>query len=100
MGVALRKLSDEDPTFRIGTDPETGQTIIKGMGELHLEILVERMRREFSVEADTGRPQVAYKEAITTEAQAEGKYIKQTGGRGQYGHCWLRRHTARTRAGF
>ena len=90
MGVALRKLSDEDPTFRIGTDPETGQTIIKGMGELHLEILVERMRREFSVEADTGRPQVAYKEAITTEAQAEGKYIKQTGGRGQYGHCWLR----------
>ena len=90
MGVALRKLSDEDPTFRIATDPETGQTIIKGMGELHLEILVERMRREFSVEADTGRPQVAYKEAITTEAQAEGKYIKQTGGRGQYGHCWLR----------
>ncbi|MEK9208498.1 MAG: elongation factor G, partial [Patescibacteria group bacterium] len=90
MGVALRKLSDEDPTFRIGTDPETGQTIIKGMGELHLEILVERMRREFSVEADTGRPQVAYKEAITTESKAEGKYIKQTGGRGQYGHCWLR----------
>ncbi len=90
MGVALRKLSDEDPTFRIGTDIETGQTIIKGMGELHLEILVERMRREFSVEADTGRPQVAYKEAITMEAQAEGKYIKQTGGRGQYGHCWLR----------
>ena len=90
MGIALRKLSDEDPTFRIGTDIETGQTIIKGMGELHLEILVERMRREFSVGADTGRPQVAYKEAITTEAEAEGKYIKQSGGRGQYGHCWLR----------
>ena len=90
MGIALRKLSDEDPTFRIATDPETGQTIIKGMGELHLEIIVDRMKREFSVEANTGRPQVAYKEAITTTAQAEGKYIKQTGGRGQYGHCWLR----------
>jgi elongation factor G len=90
MGVALRKLSDEDPTFRIGNDAETGQTIIKGMGELHLEIIVDRMRREFAVEANTGRPQVAYKEAITTEAQAEGKYIKQTGGRGQYGHCWVR----------
>lgn len=90
MGLALRKLSDEDPTFRIGTDEETGQVIIKGMGELHLEIIVDRMRREFAVEANTGRPQVAYKEAITQEAQAEGKYIKQTGGRGQYGHCWLR----------
>jgi elongation factor G len=90
MGVALRKLSDEDPTFRIGNDAETGQTIIKGMGELHLEIIVDRMRREFAVEANTGRPQVAYKEAITAEAQAEGRYIKQTGGRGQYGHCWLR----------
>ncbi|HUO75505.1 MAG TPA: elongation factor G [Candidatus Paceibacterota bacterium] len=90
MGVALRKLSDEDPTFRIATDPDTGQTIIKGMGELHLEIIVDRMKREFAVEATTGRPQVAYKEAITTNAQAEGKYIKQTGGRGQYGHCWLR----------
>ncbi len=100
MGVALRKLSDEDPTFRIGTDPETGQTIIKGMGELHLEILVERMRREFGVEADTGRPQVAYKEAITTEAQAEGKYIKQTGGRGQYGHCWLRVSPLESGKGF
>lgn len=90
MGVALRKLSDEDPTFRIAGDPETGETIIKGMGELHLEIIVDRMRREFSVEANTGRPQVAYKEAITGQAQAEGKYVKQSGGRGQYGHCWLR----------
>ncbi len=90
MGVALRKLSDEDPTLRVGTDPETGQVIIKGMGELHLEIIVDRMRREFTVDATTGRPQVAYKEAVTQNAQAEGKYIKQTGGRGQYGHCWLR----------
>ncbi len=90
MGVALRKLSDEDPTLRVGTDVETGQVIIKGMGELHLEIIVDRMRREFAVEANTGRPQVAYKEAITVEAQAEGKYVKQTGGRGQYGHCWIR----------
>ncbi len=90
MGIALRKLSDEDPTFRIAGDEETGQTIIKGMGELHLEIIVERMKREFAVEANTGRPQVAYKEAISATAQAEGRYIKQTGGRGQYGHCWLR----------
>lgn len=90
MGVALRKLGDEDPTFRIAGDTETGEMIIKGMGELHLEIIVDRMKREFGVEANTGRPQVAYKEAISAEAQAEGKYIKQTGGRGQYGHCWLR----------
>lgn len=90
MGVALRKLADEDPTFRMATDEETGQMIIRGMGELHLEIIVDRMKREFAVEASTGRPQVAYKEAITEQAQAEGKYVKQTGGRGQYGHCWLR----------
>lgn len=90
MGMALRKLSDEDPTFRIRTDAETGETIISGMGELHLDVLVDRMRREFSVEANVGRPQVAYKETITQEAQAEGKYIKQSGGRGQYGHVWLR----------
>lgn len=100
MGVALRKLSDEDPTFRIGTDAETGQTIIRGMGELHLEIIVDRMKREFSVEANTGRPQVAYKEAVTATAQAEGKYIKQTGGRGQYGHCWLRVEPLERGAGF
>jgi len=90
MGMALRKLSDEDPTFRIRSDIETGDTIISGMGELHLEVLVDRMRREFSVQANTGRPQVAYKETITIEAQAEGKYVKQSGGRGQYGHVWLR----------
>ena len=86
MGIALRKLSDEDPTFRVSTDDETGETIISGMGELHLEILVERMKREFNVVADVGKPQVAYRETILGTADAEGKYIKQTGGRGQYGH--------------
>ncbi|MDO8664407.1 MAG: elongation factor G [Candidatus Liptonbacteria bacterium] len=90
MGTALHRLADEDPTFRVAGDPETGETIISGMGELHLEIIVDRMKREFGVEANVGRPQVAYKETITTEAEAEGKYIKQSGGRGQYGHCWLR----------
>ena len=90
MGIALKKLSDEDPTFRIKSDEETSEMIISGMGELHLEILVDRMKREFGVQANTGKPQVAYKEAITAEAQAEGKYIKQSGGRGQYGHCWIR----------
>lgn len=90
MGLALSKLSDEDPTFRIKTDTETGQTIISGMGQLQLEVLVDRMKREFNVDARTGAPQVAYKETIKGEAQAEGKYIRQTGGRGQYGHCLLR----------
>lgn len=90
MGLALKKLSDEDPTFRIKTDEETAETIISGMGELHLDIIVDRMKREFKVEANVGRPQVAYKETIKTEAQAEGKYIRQSGGRGQYGHVWLR----------
>ena len=90
MGVALRKLSDEDPTFRIKTDEETGETIISGMGELHLEILVDRMKREFNVVADVGKPQVAYRETILGSAEAEGKYIKQTGGRGQYGHVKIR----------
>ncbi|HVZ11097.1 MAG TPA: elongation factor G [Candidatus Paceibacterota bacterium] len=90
MGLALRKLADEDPTFRISSDEETGDTIISGMGELHLDVLVDRLRREFSVQANTGRPQVAYKETITQEAQAEGKYVKQSGGRGQYGHVWLK----------
>lgn len=90
MGLALRKLAEEDPTFRVGGDLETGETIISGMGELHLEVLVERMRREFGVGADVGRPQVAYKETITSTAEAEGKYIRQSGGRGQYGHVWLR----------
>jgi len=90
MGVALRKLSDEDPTFRIKGDEETGETIISGMGELHLEILVDRMKREFGVVADVGKPQVAYRETILGSAEAEGKYIKQTGGRGQYGHVKIR----------
>lgn len=90
MGIALKKLSDEDPTFKIKSDAETSETIISGMGELHLEVLVDRMKREFSVEANVGRPQVAYKETVTMQSQAEGKYIKQSGGRGQFGHCWLR----------
>ncbi|KKR88784.1 MAG: Elongation factor G [Candidatus Wolfebacteria bacterium GW2011_GWA2_42_10] len=90
MGLALRRLSEEDPTFRVSGDLETGETIISGMGELHLEIIVDRMKREFGVEANVGRPQVAYKETIRGEAEAEGKYIKQSGGRGQYGHVWLR----------
>ena len=88
--MALKKLSDEDPTFKIKSDPETLETIIAGMGELHLDILVERMKREFNVEADTGKPQVAYKETIQGEAEQEEKYIKQTGGRGQYGHVKIR----------
>jgi len=90
MGLALQKLSDEDPTFRIKSNPETGQTIISGMGELQLEILVDRMKREFNVNAQTGSPQVAYKETVKKVAQGEGKYIRQTGGRGQYGHCFVR----------
>ncbi len=90
MGVALQKLAEEDPTFRVKSDEETGQLIIWGMGELHLEVIVERMKREFKVEANVGKPQVAYKETITRIAQAEGKYIRQTGGHGQYGHCWVR----------
>jgi len=90
MGIALRKLSDEDPTFRVSGDIETGETIISGMGELHLEVLVDRMKREFGVEANVGRPQVAYRETIKGEAEAEGKYIRQSGGRGQYGHVWLK----------
>ncbi len=90
MGLALAKLTEEDPTFTVRTDEETNQTIIGGMGELHLEIIVDRMKREFSVEANVGAPQVAYKETITLGAEGEGKYIKQSGGRGQYGHCWLR----------
>ena len=90
MGTALRRLSEEDPTFQVTGDSDTGETIIRGMGELHLEIIVDRMKREFNVEANVGRPQVAYKETITADADAEGKYIKQSGGRGQYGHVRLR----------
>ncbi|BDG06774.1 elongation factor G [Anaeromyxobacter oryzae] len=90
MGIALNRLQMEDPSFRVRTDEETGQTIIAGMGELHLEILVDRMFREFKVEANVGKPQVAYRETITKQVESEGRYIRQTGGRGQYGHCWLR----------
>ncbi|MFZ0912015.1 MAG: elongation factor G, partial [Candidatus Korobacteraceae bacterium] len=90
MGVALGKLAQEDPTFKVNTDPDSGQTIISGMGELHLEILVDRMMREFNVQANVGKPQVAYRETIRKPAQAEGKYIRQTGGSGQYGHVRIR----------
>ncbi len=90
MALALKKLAEEDPTFRVHTDEESGQTILSGMGELHLDIIVDRMRREFKVDVNVGRPQVAYRETIKVTAEAEGKYIKQSGGRGQYGHCWIR----------
>ncbi len=90
MGMALKKLLEEDPTFRVHTDEETAQTILSGMGELHLDIIVDRMKREFKVEVNVGRPQVAYRETIRIMAEAEGKYIRQSGGRGQYGHCWIR----------
>ena len=100
MGLALHRLSEEDPTFRLKGDPETGDTIISGMGELHLEIIVDRMKREFGVEANVGRPQVAYKETIKKAAEAEGKYIRQSGGRGQYGHVWLRVEPRDRGAGF
>ncbi|MGE5392240.1 MAG: elongation factor G [Candidatus Saccharibacteria bacterium] len=90
MGLAMQKLAEEDPTFRVKTDEETNQTLIWGMGELHLEIIVDRMKREFKVEANVGRPQVAYKETIKGKSEAEGKYIRQTGGRGQYGHVYIR----------
>ena len=89
MAEALRRLSEEDPTFRVRTDEETGQTLISGMGELHLDVLVDRMTREFKVWANVGKPQVAYRETITRPAKAEGRFVRQTGGRGQYGHCWL-----------
>jgi len=89
MGVALSKLAEEDPTFRYYTDEETGQTIIQGMGELHLEIIVDRMLREFKVETNVGKPQVAYRETFRTPAKVEGKFVRQSGGRGQYGHCWV-----------
>lgn len=89
MGVALNRLSEEDPTFKMHTDQETGQTIISGMGELHLEIIVDRMLREFKVDCNVGKPQVAYRETIRKAVKAEGKFVRQSGGRGQYGHCWL-----------
>ncbi|CAM5264127.1 Elongation factor G, mitochondrial [Stutzerimonas stutzeri] len=90
MGVALGRLAQEDPSFRVRTDEETGQTIIGGMGELHLDIIVDRMRREFNVEANIGKPQVAYREMIRNKCEIEGKFVRQSGGRGQFGHCWIR----------
>ncbi|MBI3115346.1 MAG: elongation factor G [Candidatus Kerfeldbacteria bacterium] len=100
MGVALVRLAEEDPTFRVKSDEETGQTVISGMGELHLDVIVDRMKREFSVEANVGRPQVAYKETITLLAEGEGRYIKQTGGRGQYGHANIRLEPLARGTGF
>ncbi len=100
MGIALQRLAEEDPTFRVHTDDETGQTIISGMGELHLDIIVDRMKREFKVEANVGQPQVAYRESIKKSTEVEGKYIKQSGGRGQYGHVWLRLEPNETGKGF
>jgi len=100
MGVALGRLAAEDPSFRVRTDEETGQTIISGMGELHLEILVDRMKREFGVEANVGKPQVAYRETIRAKTKAEGKFVRQSGGRGQYGHCWLEIEPNEVGAGF
>ena len=100
MSIALGRLAQEDPSFRIRSDEESGQTIISGMGELHLEVLVDRMRREFNVVADTGKPQVAYREAIRKPTEIEGKYIKQTGGRGQYGHVWLKMEPLPNGSGF
>ena len=90
MGIALNRLAQEDPSFRVRTDEESGQTIISGMGELHLEIIVDRMKREFGVEANVGKPQVAYRETIKKPVEIEGKFVKQSGGRGQYGHVWLK----------
>jgi elongation factor G len=90
MGIALARLAQEDPTFKVNTDPDSGQTIISGMGELHLEIIIDRMMREYKVEANVGKPQVAYRETIRKPSQAEGKFIRQTGGRGQYGHVKIK----------
>ena len=100
MGIALNRLAQEDPSFRVRTDEESGQTIISGMGELHLEIIVDRMKREFGVEANVGAPQVAYREAIKKQVEVEGKFIKQSGGRGQYGHVWLRMEPNEAGKGF
>jgi len=100
LGMAIQKLAQEDPTFRVATDPETGQTILSGMGELHLEIIVDRMMREFGVAANVGKPQVAYRETIRKEAEAEGRFVKQTGGHGQYGHVKIRVEPMPTGTGF
>ena len=100
MAIALSRLSEEDPTFRASTDRETGQTVIEGMGELHLEVIVDRMMREFKVEANVGKPQVAYKETISRRVQQEGKFVRQSGGKGQFGHVWLDIEPLERGAGF
>jgi elongation factor G len=100
MGIALGRLAQEDPSFRVRTDEETNQTIISGMGELHLEILVDRMRREFGVEANVGAPQVAYREAIKKKVEVEGKFVKQSGGKGQFGHVWITMEPSEPGKGF
>ncbi|MFC4657104.1 elongation factor G [Rheinheimera marina] len=100
MGIALSKLAAEDPSFRVHTDEETGQTIISGMGELHLEIIVDRMKREFKVEANVGKPQVAYRETVRGSTEVEGKFVRQSGGRGQFGHCWLKIEPQEEGAGY
>lgn len=100
MGTALAKLAEEDPTFRTETNPETGQTIISGMGELHLDIIVDRLKREFKVEANVGAPQVAYRETFRQAAEVEGKFVRQSGGRGQFGHVWIKFEPNETGAGF
>ncbi|MBQ6975770.1 MAG: elongation factor G, partial [Selenomonadaceae bacterium] len=100
MGIALQKLAEEDPTFKVRTDPETGQTIISGMGELHLQIIVDRMLREFKVDCKVGEPQVAYRETIRKPSKAEGKFVRQSGGHGQYGHCWIEIFPQEAGAGF
>jgi elongation factor G len=100
MGMALSKLAKEDPSFRVHTDEESGQTIISGMGELHLEIIVDRLKREFKVEANVGKPQVAYRETIRKMVEQEGKFVRQSGGRGQYGHVWLRIEPREPGAGY
>jgi elongation factor G len=100
MGIALGKLAQEDPSFKVHTDEESGQTIISGMGELHLEIIVDRMKREFKVEANVGAPQVAYRETIRSSVEQEGKFVRQSGGRGQYGHVWLKLEPLEPGAGY
>ena len=100
MGIALQKLAEEDPTFRVRTDPETAQTIISGMGELHLDIIVDRLLREFKVGCNVGNPQVAYRETIRKTVKSEGKFVRQSGGKGQYGHCWLELTPLEPGAGF
>jgi elongation factor G len=100
MGIALGRLAQEDPSFRVRTDEESGQTIIAGMGELHLEILVDRMKREFNVEANVGKPQVAYRETIRKAVKQEGKFVRQSGGRGQYGHIVIEMEPVERGQGF